>query len=203
MRCLLPVSNRLKAYPVQQCDRWRRQSAFASVGNVPERLIQLNLRRSSCFHGLFQSTSRPVDQTEQISTMTFSGDIQIGRDSMSCTVTRPRKDRYQARPAMKVVAVVAACFMFGLPAAAESPSCPRELGHTDITLIKSFLHLRSVAQAPEDQQCAAYRQHAATVSKVREVLERCLSGAKRDVDLRELKGAIDGAHVVIARLCDK
>jgi hypothetical protein len=70
-------------------------------------------------------------------------------------------------------------------------------------LIKSFLHLRGIAQAPEDQQCAAYRQHVAAVSKVREVFERCLSGTRRDLELRELEGTLDGANGVIARVCEK
>ncbi|MBV8755344.1 MAG: hypothetical protein JO328_21030 [Hyphomicrobiales bacterium] len=89
-----------------------------------------------------------------------------------------------------------------LPAAA-APSCQRELGTTDITLIKSVLHLRGVVHAPEDQQCAVYRQHVATVSKVREVFERCLSGAKRDADLQQLEGVLDDANGVIARMCDR
>ena len=87
--------------------------------------------------------------------------------------------------------------------AGAAPSCQRELGTTDITLIKSVLHLRGVEHAPEDQQCAVYRQHAATVSKVREVFERCLSGAKRDADLQQLAGALDDANGVIARVCDR
>ena len=55
----------------------------------------------------------------------------------------------------------------------------------------------------EDQQCAAYRRHVATVSKVREVFERCLSGAKRDADLQQLEGVLVDANGVIARVCDQ
>jgi hypothetical protein len=96
-----------------------------------------------------------------------------------------------------------ACLLFGVPAGAGPSSCLRELGTTDVTLIKSVLHLRGVAQAPEDQQCAAYRQHVVTVTKVREVFERCLSGAKRDDDLRQLEGVIGVANGVIAQMCDR
>lgn len=104
--------------------------------------------------------------------------------------------------AMKCAAVVTACLLCTLPAGAGPSSCQRELGTTDITLIKSVLQLRGVAQAPEDRQCAAYRQHVATVSKVREVFDRCLSGAKRDVDLRQLEGVLDDANDAIARVCE-
>ena len=104
---------------------------------------------------------------------------------------------------MTCAAVVAALLLANVPAGAGTPSCPRELGSTDVTLIKSVLHLRGVAQAPEDQQCAAYRRHVTTVSKVRDVFERCLSGAKRDVDLRQLEGALDDANGVIARVCEQ
>jgi hypothetical protein len=107
------------------------------------------------------------------------------------------------RAAMRGAAIVAALLLCGLPAAATPSSCSRELGTTDITLIKSVLHLRGVQHAAEDQQCAAYRQHVATVSKVREVFERCLSGAKKDVDLRQLEGALDDANGMIARVCDR
>jgi hypothetical protein len=104
--------------------------------------------------------------------------------------------------AIELTALVGPWLLCSLPATASSSSCPRELGTTDITLIKSVLHLRGVQHAPEDQQCAAYRQHVATVNKVREVFERCLSGAKRDADLQQLEGALDDANGVIARMCD-
>jgi hypothetical protein len=122
---------------------------------------------------------------------------------MSYTVMKRVEQNNRRRSAIERAAVIAACLLCGLPAAASPSSCPRELGTTDITLIKSVLHLRGVQHAPEDQQCAAYRQHVATVSKVREVFERCLSGAKRDVDLRQLEGALDDANGVIARVCDR
>ena len=105
------------------------------------------------------------------------------------------------RPALRAAAV-GVCLLCSLPAAA-APSCLRELGSTDITLIKSVLHLRGVEHAPEPQQCAAYRQHVATVSKVREVFERCLSGTKREGDLRQLEGVLDDANGVIARVCEQ
>jgi hypothetical protein len=107
------------------------------------------------------------------------------------------------RTALQRAAAVAVCLLCGLPAGAAQPSCQRELGTTDITLIKSVLHLRGLEHAPEDQQCVAYRQHVATVSKVREVFERCLSGAKRDGDLRQLEGVLDDANSVIARVCEQ
>jgi hypothetical protein len=104
---------------------------------------------------------------------------------------------------MKRGAVVAAWLLCGAAAEAGPSTCLRELGTTDITLIKSILQLRGVEHAAEDQRCAAYRQHVATVSKVREVFERCLAGAKRDVDLRPLEGALDDADGVMARICDR
>jgi hypothetical protein len=118
-----------------------------------------------------------------------------------CTMGPPAKNRPR-RFAMKSAAVVTACLLCSMPAAARPSSCQRALGTTDIVLIKSVLRLRGVAQAPEDQQCAAYREHVVTVSKVREVFDRCLSGAKRDVDLQQLEGALDDANHVIARVCD-
>lgn len=102
---------------------------------------------------------------------------------------------------MKRGAIVAACLLCSALAEAAPSTCSRELGTTDITLIKSILHLRGTEHAPEDQRCAAYRRHIATVSKVREVFERCLSGAQRDTDLRQLAGALDDANSAIARVC--
>src|SRR5262249_47664581 len=95
---------------------------------------------------------------------------------MACGVRRP--------PVIAVTVFASPMFfamLCSLPVAAAPSSCQRELGSTDITLIKSVLHLRGIGRAPEDQQCAVYRQHVATVSKVRQVFERCLSGAKREV----------------------
>jgi hypothetical protein len=107
------------------------------------------------------------------------------------------------RSAILRVAVSAGWLLCSLTAEAAPSSCQRELCTSDITLIKSVLRLRGVERAPEDQQCAAYRQHVATVSKVREVFERCLSGDKRDSDLRQLASALDDANGVIARICDR
>jgi hypothetical protein len=115
---------------------------------------------------------------------------------------RPRVENRPRRSAIKCAAVVIACLLFSPPAGAGPSSCLRELGTTDVTLIKSLLRLRTIAQAPEDEQCAAYRRHVATVSKVHEVFDRCLSGANRDVDLRQLEGALEDANGVIARVCD-
>jgi hypothetical protein len=113
-----------------------------------------------------------------------------------------RQERNRLRRVAECAAV-AAFLLWSLSAGAAPSSCQRELGSTDITLIKSVLHLRGVEHAPEDRQCAVYRQHVATVSKVREVFERCLSGAKRDADLQQLEGALDDANGVIARVCDR
>lgn len=115
---------------------------------------------------------------------------------------KPRAENRRRQSAIKCAAVVITCLLCSVPAGAGPSSCQRELGTTDITLIRSVLHLRGVAQAPEDQQCAAYRRHVATVSKVREVFNRCLSGARRDVDLQQLEGATDDANGMIARVCD-
>jgi hypothetical protein len=121
---------------------------------------------------------------------------------VSWTVIKPPQDNGRHRSTVKTAAVITAWLLCSLPAAAGPPSCPRELGHTDGTMIRSLLQLRGVAHAPQDQQCAALRQHAATLGKVREVLERCLSGAKKDVDLGEIAGVLDGANGMIARVCD-
>ena len=122
---------------------------------------------------------------------------------MNYTVMKRVEQNSRRRSAIKLAAVTAACLLCSLPAGAAPSSCQRELGTTDITLIKSVLHLRGIEHTPEDQQCAAYRLHVATVSKVREVFERCLSGAKRDDDLRQLEGALDDANGVIARVCER
>jgi hypothetical protein len=115
--------------------------------------------------------------------------------------TRRAERNRQQRSSMKRGAVVAAWLLCGVPAEAAPSTCLHELGTTDITLIKSILQLRGVERAPEDQRCAAYRRHVVTVSKVREVFERCLSGAKRDVDLRLVEGTLDDANGMIARVC--
>jgi hypothetical protein len=122
---------------------------------------------------------------------------------MNRTVMKRVEQNSHRRSATERVAVIAACLLCTFSAQAAPSTCLRELGTTDITLIKSILHLRGVAHAPEDQRCAAYRQHVATVSKVRGVFERCLSGAKRDTDLQQLEGALDDANGVIARICDQ
>jgi hypothetical protein len=106
------------------------------------------------------------------------------------------------RTGKKSAAAIAACLLCSFPAGAGPSACQRDLGATDIALIKSVLHLRGLAHAPEDQQCAAYRRHVSTVSNVRGVFERCLSGASRDADLRQLEGALDDANAAIARVCE-
>ena len=115
--------------------------------------------------------------------------------------SKPRKDNGRRRSVMKFMAVIAACLLCSVWAEAATASCQRELGTTDITLIKSVLHLRGLAQAPEDQKCAAYQQHVATVSRVHEVFERCLSGEKRNADLLQLEAVLDDANGAIARVC--
>ena len=122
---------------------------------------------------------------------------------MDYALRKRAEQQSRRRRAIKPAALAAAWLLCGLPAEAAPSTCARELGTTDITLIKSVLRLRGLEHAPGDQQCTAYRQHVVTVSKVREVFERCLSGAGRDVDLLQLAGALDDANGVIARICDR
>jgi hypothetical protein len=117
-------------------------------------------------------------------------------------VTKGGGRNRRRRAAIQAAAIIA-CLLCIQPAGAGPSSCLRELGTTDITLIRSVLHLRGVEHAPEDQRCAAYRRHVATVSKVREVFERCLSGAKREGDLQQLEGVLEEANGVIARACEQ
>jgi hypothetical protein len=121
---------------------------------------------------------------------------------MDNTLSNPPEASGRRRVGITAAAIIATCFLCSFPAGAGSSACQRELGATDVTLIKSVLHLRGLAHAPEDQRCAAYRQHVSTVSKVRGVFERCLSGASRDADLRQLEGALDDANAMIARVCE-
>jgi hypothetical protein len=116
---------------------------------------------------------------------------------------KPPKGRSRRRSAIAPVAAITASLLCNSSVGAKPSSCGRALSTTDITIIKSFLHLRNVARGPEDRQCAAYREHVATVEKVREVFERCLSGKEREIDLRELGGAIDDANGMIARVCER
>ena len=99
--------------------------------------------------------------------------------------------------------LVAVLFCLDAASAAAAPSCQRALGTTDITLIKALLSLRKVEQGPEDEKCVAYRQHVETVSKVRGVFLRCLTGPKRDADLRQLDDALEDANGVVATVCDQ
>lgn len=94
------------------------------------------------------------------------------------------------------------CSVFDVTFAPAAPSCQRELGSTDIALIKTVLSLRKVDQSRADEKCAAYRQHVQTVTKVREVFARCLSGPKRDADLRQLDDALEDAGGVVAFVCN-
>jgi len=112
-----------------------------------------------------------------------------------------RQEHNSRRSVTKLAALVLGWLLCSLPAGAGPSSCPRELGSTDITLIKSILHVRGVRHAPEGQQCEAYRLHIATVSKVRDVFERCLAGTTRDLELRGLDGTLDEANSVAARVC--
>src|SRR6266702_295449 len=121
---------------------------------------------------------------------------------MKYTVMKRAEQNSWRRSAILRVAISAGWLLCSLPAGAGPSSCQRELGTTDITLIKSVLHLRGVQHAPQDQQCAAYRRHVVTVRRVREVFERCLSGAQRDIDLRQVEGVLDDANGVIARMCE-
>ena len=108
-------------------------------------------------------------------------------------IMKPPAQSSPRQSAMKCAAIVTALLLGNFPAAAGPPTCQRELGAIDLALIKSVLHLRGVA----------HRQHVTTMSKAREVFERCLSGATRDIDLQQLTGALDDANGVIARCATK
>ena len=112
-----------------------------------------------------------------------------------------RKEHSTWQSATKRAALAMGLLLCSLPAGAIPSSCQRELGRTDITLIRSILQLRGLQHAPEGQLCEAYRLHVATVSKVRDVFERCLAGATKDLELRGIDGTLGEANEVIARVC--
>jgi hypothetical protein len=130
-------------------------------------------------------------------------DLKIcSNGKLRCEVDATMRQEHNSRgSATKLAALAAGWLLCSHPAGAAPTSCQRELGRTDITLIKSILQLRGVQHAPEGQQCEAYRLHVVTVSKVRDVFERCLAGATRDLELRGLDGTLDEANTVIARVC--
>lgn len=98
------------------------------------------------------------------------------------------------------LAVIAFALLQMHGAGATAP-CARELGTTESTLIGAALRLRSISQAAKDEACVAYRQQVATVSRVREVFARCLSGSERDDDLRQLDRFIGDANDAVAASC--
>jgi hypothetical protein len=109
----------------------------------------------------------------------------------------PRIGRVRALGCIAVIAVAS----LQISAARASPSCARELGTTESTLIKAALRLRSIAQTAVSEECTAYRQQIATVGRVREVFARCLSGPHRESDLQQLDQFIGNANDRVAAAC--
>jgi hypothetical protein len=73
-------------------------------------------------------------------------------------IVKPPAESSRRQSALKCAAIFTALLLGSFPAGARPPICQRELGATDLALIKSVLHLRGVAHALENQQCAAYHQ---------------------------------------------
>jgi len=104
-------------------------------------------------------------------------------------------------------AAYAICFAaFGAVApvsaqAAGAPACVRELARTENSLVKTLVRVRGSGLTLGKQRCALYQDHAAIVSKARDVFSRCKTGAERDTDVGQLDGALSDANAVIAKTC--
>ena len=81
------------------------------------------------------------------------------------------------------------------------PACARELAMVETSLIKTLVHLQSVAKASATERCETYRAHAIVVARARDVFERCSTGAARVQDLGQMDGALGQVNRAIASTC--
>jgi len=96
------------------------------------------------------------------------------------------------------LAVPAAPAMAGTPG---KPTCARELASAETSLLKTLVHLQSVAKASPTERCASYRAHAQVVAKARDVFDRCSTGAARTQDVGQMDGALGRVNEAIATAC--
>jgi hypothetical protein len=102
---------------------------------------------------------------------------------------------------------LAAAFALALSAApavagpAPKPACARELAMTETNLLKTLLRMQSAGKVSQTEKCEVYRDHAAAVSRARDVFERCSTGPARAQDVGQMEGALDRVQVAIASTC--
>ncbi len=99
------------------------------------------------------------------------------------------------------LAALCAAAPVSVQAAGGAPTCVRELARTENSLVKTLVRVRGSVPAESKERCALYQDHAAIVSKARDVFARCKTGAERDTEVGQLDGALSDANAVIARTC--
>jgi hypothetical protein len=99
---------------------------------------------------------------------------------------------------------MAGLLAFAAPASSdtvETPACKRELAETWAGMEAALARLKKVARAGSAERCGAYLEHAAIVTKARDVLDRCKIGREREGDLAHMDGALDDVKATISREC--
>ncbi len=100
-----------------------------------------------------------------------------------------------------LVPILLLCLEPAAFAATTTPTCTRELAAAETSLLKTLVHLDSIAKGHQDEKCAVYHKHVEIVTNAREVFVRCMTSPERETDIDQLDGSLRDTYGVIARSC--
>jgi hypothetical protein len=98
---------------------------------------------------------------------------------------------------------LAALFAVMLAAAPAGAACREDLVAVDQAVHRTRADLHGAATATPAVKCAAYRQHVAALTKIRDVFARCDTGANKAKNAAQVKASIADLTRQMQESCKK
>ncbi|MBX9911978.1 MAG: hypothetical protein K2Z25_25145 [Beijerinckiaceae bacterium] len=102
--------------------------------------------------------------------------------------------------------LLASVLLAAAPALAQAPlpaTCSRDLFQNEGGMQRELTRLRAVGTASQTEQCRVWREHVSFLQKARGVFATCLTGTRREQNVRQMDESLAEYRVLLADRCKR
>jgi hypothetical protein len=107
---------------------------------------------------------------------------------------------------MRALLLVGLTLIAAGAALAQQPvpaTCSRDLFQNEGGMQRELTRLRSVGNSPLPEQCRVWREHVSFLQKARGVFATCMTGARREQNVRQMDDSLAEYRVLLADRCKR
>ena len=105
---------------------------------------------------------------------------------------------------MRPLLIVGLCVISAGVAHAQQPvpaTCSRDLFQNEGGMQRELTRLRAAGTASQPEQCRVWREHVSFLQKARGVFATCLTGPRREQNVRQMDESLTEYRVLLADRC--